>query len=42
MSTTLHLIQNVLIAAVAVFAALALFAAYVARRVTRAFPPEGR
>ncbi|RQR37648.1 alpha/beta fold hydrolase [Burkholderia sp. Bp9143] len=42
MSHTLHLIQNVLLGAVAVLAALALFSGYVARRVTRAFPPEGR
>ncbi|KVQ51967.1 alpha/beta hydrolase [Burkholderia territorii] len=42
MSHTLHLIQNVLLGVVAVLAALALFSGYVARRVTRAFPPEGR
>lgn len=42
MSPTLHLILNVLIAVAAVLAALALFSGYVARRVTRAFPPEGR
>lgn len=42
MTPTLHLIQNVLLGVVAVLAALALFSAYVARRVTRAFPPEGR
>ncbi|AIO38859.1 alpha/beta hydrolase [Burkholderia sp. AU19243] len=42
MSHTLHLIQNVLLGAVALLAALALFSGYVAHRVTRAFPPEGR
>ena len=42
MTPTLHLIQNVLLGVVAVLAALALFTGYVARRVTRAFPPEGR
>ncbi|RQR44144.1 MULTISPECIES: alpha/beta fold hydrolase [unclassified Burkholderia] len=42
MSHTLHLIQNVLLGVVAMLAALALFSGYVARRVTRAFPPEGR
>ncbi|RQS24390.1 alpha/beta fold hydrolase [Burkholderia sp. Bp8998] len=42
MSHTLHLIQNVLLGVVAVLAALALFSGYIARRVTRAFPPEGR
>ncbi|MBY4870122.1 alpha/beta fold hydrolase [Burkholderia sp. Bp9017] len=42
MSHTLHLIQNVLLGVVAVLAALALFSGYVASRVTRAFPPEGR
>ena len=42
MTPTLHLIQNVLLGVVAVLAALALFSGYVARRVTRAFPPEGR
>lgn len=42
MTHTLHLIQNVLLGVVAVLAALALFTGYVARRVTRAFPPEGR
>ncbi|RKU03353.1 alpha/beta hydrolase [Burkholderia sp. Nafp2/4-1b] len=42
MSHTLHLIQNVLLGGVAVLAALALFSAYIASRVTRAFPPEGR
>ncbi|KWN09712.1 alpha/beta hydrolase [Burkholderia territorii] len=42
MSHTLHLIQNVLLGVVAALAALALFSGYVARRVTRAFPPEGR
>lgn len=42
MSPTLHLILNILLGIVAVLAALALFSGYVARRVTRAFPPEGR
>ncbi|WP_455731612.1 alpha/beta fold hydrolase, partial [Burkholderia stabilis] len=42
MTHTLHLIQTVLLGFVAVLAALALFSGYVARRVTRAFPPEGR
>jgi pimeloyl-ACP methyl ester carboxylesterase len=38
----IHLIETVLIAFAAVLAALALFTLYVARRVTRAFPPDGR
>ncbi|MGU7784743.1 alpha/beta fold hydrolase [Burkholderia sp. PU8-34] len=42
MSHAFHLIQHVLIGVAAVLAALALFTGYVARRVTRAFPPEGR
>ncbi|AFQ51483.1 alpha/beta fold hydrolase [Burkholderia cepacia] len=42
MSHMLHLIQNVLLGVVAVLAALALFSGYIARRVTRSFPPEGR
>ncbi|ABO57073.1 alpha/beta fold hydrolase [Burkholderia vietnamiensis] len=42
MTHTLHLILNVLLGVVAVLVALALFSAYVAHRVTRAFPPEGR
>ncbi|WP_269503675.1 alpha/beta fold hydrolase [Burkholderia sp. IMCC1007] len=42
MSHTLHLILNALLGAIAVLAALALFSGYVASRVTRAFPPEGR
>ncbi|WP_175805020.1 alpha/beta fold hydrolase [Burkholderia ambifaria] len=42
MSHTLHLIQNVLLGVVVVLAVLALFSGFVARRVTRAFPPEGR
>ncbi|MBR8175739.1 alpha/beta fold hydrolase [Burkholderia ambifaria] len=42
MSHTLHLIQNVLLGVVVVLAVLALFSGFIARRVTRAFPPEGR
>ncbi|KAB0632335.1 alpha/beta hydrolase [Burkholderia stagnalis] len=42
MSPTLHLIQQALIAVVAVCAALAVLTWYIARRVTRAFRPEGR
>ncbi len=38
----IHLIQIVLIAIAAVLGALALFTAYVARRVARGFPPDGR
>lgn len=37
-----HLIQHVLIAIVATFAALVAFSWYIAHRVTRAFRPEGR